>query len=211
MTNSIISILLHQLNTLVRSQSYELLEAQNQLRKRTDSGFHNVIVAAGAAVPTLVELHLGIRINIVEDLVYQFTNGISGYGPHSTTLIASAGRIEGMPYLRYELNEIAEVPAIVQQMNAFLVAKGFDFLQKNQRIEALNTLYNTKATQKSLLLPNLLHRSLRGIVLAKLTQQEDWMQLAETYRLQLMQKGIPGPMIQRYVLLTNYLQTFSVN
>ena len=211
MINTVVSTLLHRLEAGIGSADYQLLLPLHQLRKETGSGFHSIIIAAGPATPTLAELHLGIRIDVVEDLVYQFTSGLAGYGPHSTTLIASAGRVQGVPYWRYELSKPDDCAAVARQMSEFLEAAGFLFLQKYQRIEALDALFNGEPQQKLLLLPNLLHRSLRGVVLAKLTQRSRWEQLVGSYRDQLMRRGTPEPMMKRYALLTHHLRNFSVN
>ena len=206
-----ISSLIKSLAQYTRPYDYELFAAQHQLRQTTHQGFFNIIVAAGSTFPTLAELHFGIRIDLVEQLVYQFTTGLAGYGPHSTTLIASSGRIVGQPYLRYPIDQVADVETVAQQMKDFMWAEGFPFLQRYGGSEALDGLYNDNPTQKSSLLTNELNRSLRGIVLARLTHRSDWRYLVDTYRTLLTQRGTPESLIERYDQLANYLQTFSVN
>lgn len=170
-----------------------------------------MVVATGKSFPTLAELHLGVRLDRVEQLGYQFTLGLTEYGLHSTTLITSAGRISGQPYQRYTLDQPTDVDTTARQMMDFMDAAGFDFLNKYGTLQALDKLFNNQPTEKSLFLVNPLHRSLRGIILAKLTQRNAWEQLVDTYRTQLVRRGTPEPLIYRYDRLVDYLRTFSVN
>ena len=211
MTRSPLLLLLGSLAPYARSHGYVLLAAQNQFRKSTNQGFFNLIVAAGPTFPALAELHLGIRIDLVEQLVYQFTIGLAGYGPHSTTLITSGGRIVGEPYQRYSLEQATDVSAVTQRMKDFLRTEGFPFLEEYGHVKPLDELYNRRPDEKSPYLTNALNRILRGIILAKLAQRNSWSDLVSDYRSQLIQRGTPESLVERYDRLVDYLRTFSVN
>lgn len=211
MISNPLHILLRSLAQYAHLQNYELLATHYQLRQITDQGFISLTVAAGPTFPTLAELHLGVRIDLVEQLVYQFTTGLSGYGPHSTTLITSTGRIVGKPYQRYPLERPEDVSAVVQQMKDFLWTTGFSFLEEYRHLKSLDELYNHQPDRKSPYLTHELHRSLRGVALAKLAQRGRWSDLVNVYRHQLVQRGTPEPLVDRYNRLVSYLETFSVN
>lgn len=203
--------LLKRLSRYFSAYRYSLLIAQNQFRKTTDHGFHNVILSTGNEFPALATLHLGIRLDMVERLVYQFTSGLAEYSPHSTTLITSAGRVLGQPYHEYSIEKAADINAVTREMEYFMESEGFIFLEKHGRVQSLNELFNDEPEKKSPYLTNELHRSLRGIILAKLTHRSNWPQLVATYRAQLTQRGTPEQLMQSYDQLANYLRTFSVN
>ena len=211
MTESLGKSLMTQLGSFFELYDFTTVSAYYQFRKRHPTGFNNVIVSVGNAWPTLAELHLGVRIDLVEQLVYQFTSGLAEYGPHSTTLFTSAGRVLGQPYHRYPVDHPSDIEPVAEQMKQFMYADGFHFLKKYQRIEALDTLFNEEPHQKSPYLTNRLHRSLRGIILAKLAHRDHWQRLVIGYRAQLTLRGTPEPMMQSYDRLADYLRTFSVN
>ena len=193
------------------AQAFYAIPTLQQFRKATPQGFLNMIVSAPAPWPTLAELHLGVRIDLVETLVYQFTNGLAGYREHSTTLITSSGIILGNPYQRYPVENEQDAPDAVQQMCSFMEQQGFDFLKQYSNAQALDTLYNQHPERRSLYLPNLFHRALRGVTLAKLAQRPDWSGLVHVYRAALTARSTPPALLAQYDQLTHYLRTFSVN
>ena len=211
MPESLSQSLLTQLEDFFGACNFTPLWPYQQFRKKHSGGFTATIISAGNAWPSFAELHLGVRVDLVEQLVYQFTSGLAEYGPHSTTLITSAGRILGRPYFRYSLESPSDITVAAEQMKQFMDSEGFGFLEKYQRIDALDNLFNDEPHEKSPYLTNQLNRSLRGIILAKLAQREHWLQLVIGYRAQLTLRGTPGPMMQRYDRLTDYLINFSVN
>ena len=211
MPKSLNQSLLGQLEGFFSVHNYVSVPLYQQFRKSHSGGFIATVISAGNAWPSFAELHLGIRVDLVEQLAYQFTSGLAEYGPHSTTLITSAGRVLGQPYFRYSLERPSDIAATVEQMKQFMDSEGFGFLEKYQRIDALDNLFNDEPHEKSPYLTNQSNRSLRGIILAKLAQREDWPQLVIGYRAQLTLRGTPGPMMQRYDRLTDYLINFSVN
>lgn len=193
------------------SQSFLAIPTLQQFRKATAQGFITVIVSAPAPWPTLAELHLGVRINLVETLVYQFTNGLAGYSKHSTTLITSSGNILDDPYQRYAVENERATPNVVQQMRDFMEQLGFAFLERHNSVMMLDNLYNDTPEQQSPFLPNLFHRALRGIALAKLAQRPGWLDLVHVYRTALTARSTPLALLAQYDQLAHYLRTFSVN
>ena len=211
MENNPLYTLYYSLEDYFLSQSFLAIPTLQQFRKATSQGFITVIVSAPAPWPTLAELHLGVRIDLVETLAYQFTNGSAGYGKHSTTLITSSGNILGDPYQRYPVESERATPNAVQQMRDFMKQQGFAFLEKYSHVQALDALYNRHPEQKSPHLPNLFHRALRGVTLAKLAQRPGWSELVQVYRTALLARSTPPALMAQYDQLAHYLRTFSVN
>ncbi len=201
-------LLLSELKTYLAPVMFRYLPHLSQYRRVTETGFHCVILSAGSGCPVIAELQLGIRLDIIEQLVYQFTSGLSGYGTHSTTLLVSMGRLRDQPYERYTLEHPADAQQVGQAMGDFIKSVGFDFFRRYNSIAALDELYNATDTQW---LPNLSHRSLRGIILAKLAHRSGWPELVARYRAQLQQRGTPEVMMNKYEQLAAYLRHFSVN
>lgn len=200
--------LLRALETNLAPVMFRCLPHLSQYRRVTEAGFHCVILSVGGALPATADLQIGIRLDIVEQLVYQFTTGLSGYGLHSTTLLVSSGRLLGQPYQRYTLEHPSDVHQVAQAMNDFMESDGFAFFRNYDSIAALDELYNASDTRW---LPHLNHRSLRGIILAKLAHRDGWPELAANYRAQLQQRGTPEAVMNKYEQLVSYLRHFSVN
>ena len=79
-----------------RERGFEWMPRLGQFRKRTYRGFSNLLLSfSNYADGVMVEGHCGIRIDAVEDTVYQYTNGFREFQPNSHTLITSTGRLEG--------------------------------------------------------------------------------------------------------------------
>lgn len=198
----------NQLSTRLASYGFQELPSVSQFRRTTETGFHNVVLSVGKAQPVIAELQLGIRLDIVERLAYQFTTGLSDYGSHSTTLLVSTGHLLGQPYQRYVIEDPTEVAAVARAMSNAVESVGLDFFHRYNSIVALDELYNGG---NSRWVPHLVHRSLRGIILAKLAQRADWSTLVVNYRAQLQQRGTPEMLMDRYERLAAYLHHFSVN
>ena len=90
------SDLVDELARLVRERGFEWMPHLGQFRKRTFRGFSNLLLSfSNYADGVMVEGHCGIRVDVVEDTVYQYTNGFREFQPNSHTLITSTGRLEG--------------------------------------------------------------------------------------------------------------------
>ena len=211
MSTTLSQSLINSLTDFFTAHDFVPLEAYHQFKKEHEGGFSNVIISVGNSLPALAELHVGIRLNLVEQLAYQFTSGLTEYSPHSTTFITSAGRILNQPYHRYPLERPSDIELVAEQMKQFMHFYGFDFITRYQGIRPLDELFNAEPYGKSLYFTNRLHRSLRGIILAKLTHRDHWPRLVIGYRAQLTLRGTPEPMMRSYDRLVDYLRTFSVN
>ena len=200
-----------EVNPYFASHGFTRIDAPPQFRKVHKGGFECVVISVGNTLPTLAELHVGIRLDTLEQLVYQFTAGLNDYGPHSTTLITSSGRILGQPYHRFSIEQASDIYSVAEQMKQFMQSDGFAFLEKYRHLKALDALFNDEPDEKSIYLTNELHRSLRGITLAKLAQRDNWTQLVIDYRIQLTRRGTPETAMKSYDLLADYLRYFSIN
>ena len=90
------SDLVDELARLVRERGFEWMPRLGQFRNAPTAGSPTCYFPS-RTMPTESwwKGHCGIRIDAVEDTVYQYTNGFREFQPNSHTLITSTGRLEG--------------------------------------------------------------------------------------------------------------------
>lgn len=211
MSESVEMMLFKQLRPFFERYNYDLLLPKKQFRKPTKLGFHNAIISVSGSKPCLVEVNIGVRLDMVEELAYQFTTGLSGYQQDSNTLITSLGRIIGEPYKRFEAEEAEAVKKAAREITDLMVSEGFYFLEKYDSIKALDQLLNKDPTQKSPFIYNNLHRCLRGVVIARLAENRNFNSLVATYRRSLVRNSTAPQLLDKYDRLVSYLKSFSIN
>ena len=203
--------LLELLKPFFEKQGFHLLTNLHQYRKATSSGFQNIILSVSGREPVLVEVNIGTRIDLVEELAYQFTTGLRSYQQDSNTLVTSIGRIMQQPYFRFEINQADDVTTVADKICNFMQEQGFGFLEKYSTISALDQLFNDKPREKLPYAYNHMNRCLRGIVLARMADRRDFTAIAATYRNTLVKSSTAPPLLEKYDKLVNHLKTFSFN
>jgi hypothetical protein len=203
--------LLEYLQPVFEKQNFKLMKHLHQFRKTTANGFLNTIVSVSGREPVLVEINIGTRIDLVEELAYQFTTGLRSFQENSNTLITSMGRIMQQPYFRFEVHQSVDIREVAEQIKAFMETQGFDFLEKYSTISELDKLFNDKPREKLPYAYNHLNRCLRGIVLARMADRKDFPAIAATYRNTLLKSSTAPPLLEKYDKLVNHLKTFSFN
>jgi len=193
----------------LKELNYATISSKRQFRRTNKNGYYSIILSAAGQQPIEIEIFLGIRIDMVEDLVYQFTNGLKEYGPYSTTLIVPTRKISSESQYYYSLATEKDIPNILHKIIHFLNGQGFPFLAEYGNVRALNELYNQYPEQKLTYITNEFHRALRGIVLAKLAQQPQWKKLVDQYRAKLQKRGLPEVQMQSYERLVRFLTNYS--
>ncbi len=182
-----------------------------QFRRATKAGFQCVFLSLIKPLPMVAEIKLGIRIDAVESLVYQFTTGLAMHQYQSNTFIASLGEILEEPYLRYEVAKEAEIQAVAEKIENFMTKTGFHFLKGHDDIYKLEKTFNKNPDKKWTYAYNDYHRCLRGIVLAKITGNREFISLIATYRRRLVKQGTATKLIEKYDKLAAFLKNFSFN
>ncbi|MFP4089943.1 MAG: hypothetical protein ACLFUB_10150 [Cyclobacteriaceae bacterium] len=211
MSESVEMLLFKELRPFFERYDFYLLLPKKQFRKQTKLGFHNVIISVSGSKPCLIEVNIGVRLDLVEELAYQFTTGLSGYQRDSNTLVTSLGRIIGDPYKRFEAEDHVSVKKAARDIADLMVSEGFYFQEKYDSIKALDQLVNKEPTKKNPFIYNNLHRCLRGVVIARLAENKNFNSLVATYRRSLVRSSTAPPLLERYDKLVNYLKSFSVN
>ena len=128
-----------------------------------------------------------IRIDAVEDTVYQYTNGFREFQPNSHTLITSTGRLEGELTRRRLVESREDAVETALEIFATVDEKGEGFWQRFSEFEALDELFNYPDGETAQLVPNLSYACLRGLVVAQLLHRPNFEALVDEHRARLDQ------------------------
>ncbi|MEO0896269.1 MAG: hypothetical protein AAFY71_07725 [Bacteroidota bacterium] len=204
--------MLDALSHFMEKEGYELLEAKKQFRKEDETGFQNVILSVSPYDDlVMIEFHFGIRIHAVEDMVGSFTRSLKGWRPDAHTIIISQGKLLDKAYWRFEAKSIRDLDEIVLAFQQMWSGKISLFLNQYFRLEGIHELLNLDPKSPSKYLPNQGHRYLRGLVVARLLQKENFEELVKIYSHQmaeLPQGEILKPGMEK---LVKYLRNISLN
>lgn len=207
----LIARLYHQIDGWISQQTFEPIPPMNQFRRVVNNGFQIIVLSSAGTSPVEVEVFLGVRIDLVEQLAYQFTAGLSGYGPYSTTLLVPARKVIQKEIGRYTLYQEGDIEETHRQFQALMTEYGFAFLDQFSGVSALDVLYNSEPSKKQEYLTNEFHRALRGIILAKLVDRPSWLDLTEIYQAKLEKRAVPEVQLAKYQQLVSFLKNYSFN
>ncbi len=183
-----------------------------QFRKLTPGGFQSLILSVSEYPDaSLFELHLGIRLDAVENMAYPFTNGLMGFQANSLTLVTPLAKLHGHSFQRFELAPGEEVGRPLDEIAGQLAHGGFSFLEKYNRLEEMEQLFNRHPHHPLPLVHNQINRCLRGLVLARLTDRTDFERLATLYRDRLRALRAPDATLHKYDRLRSYLRSYAPN
>lgn len=159
----------------------------------------------------LIDISLGIRIDIVENFVNQFTLTLKEYHANTHTIYISYGKFIGKSYFYFKVKSEGELVQVCKDIKHFLEQRAFPFLAKNSNIESLNTLINTAPEELSLFICNPAYRALKGVLIAKMCQHKDFDELAKVYRAMIEKSSFRDKMMPNYLLLIKHLYLVSFN
>lgn len=175
---------------LFLEKGFRYISPFQQYRKLTPNGFQCVIFSfSHYSEGSLLEVHLGIRIDMVEQLAFPYTNGLPGFKEDSLTLVTPMARLFDMPFERFDLVNRQDLIQASRKIHYQLAEKGWQFLRANLRLAELDQLFNDYPEKELHLVHNQANRCIRGITIARLNQDPNFQRLAQIYRHQL--KTIP--------------------
>jgi len=191
---------------------YTAMPDRKQFRKPFSGGFKAVMLAVTPYDDDYVfEVTLGTRVDLVEDLVYQFTNGLKGYTPDSNTFAASTGRLSGKRYLRYTVSTTDKFQQVFEDISQQFTSRWFSFLDRAVKVDYLDELYNDRPLEENTLVYNQINRCFRGIVLAFLAHNKNYHHINTAYLGYLRQINAPYMIIENYKKLIAFLNVYSMN
>lgn len=200
------------LEGLLKEKGFIRVPAFNQFRKPTLLGFQCVITSLSHYPDlSLLEIHLGIRVDQVENMVYSFTNAPAGFRPESLTLVTPLARLKHLPMERFEIQDEKGLRSALSKIREDLDRTGLPFLALHDRLEPLHELFNQNPNSPLRLIHNQYHRCLRGLGIASILQIQDLDQLTHSYRQLMQQQGMPPQHISRFDRLCSYLKSYVPN
>lgn len=201
-----------RLNPLFREHGYTFNPDKNQFVLPTRNGFRTALVSvSGDCREQTVDLRLGIRIDVIEELANQFMTELNADGAETTTLLTSYGRLNREPHKKFMIKNEPELEETCKRIGIFMHGKGFRFLEKFDRIRKLDALLNRKTEVPCPLLLNQINRCFKGTVMAKLTHRTDFNRLVKNYLGYLQKQWMPQEVITNYKKLVKFMRFYSIN
>lgn len=213
MTKQVRTQLIYQkLEEYLKPKGFTLVGRLNQFRKTSSIGFQTVIVSLSHYDDlSILEVHLGVRNDLIEKMAFQFTNGSPIYREDSLTLVASVGKLQGKRWLRHEIQSGQDLTTALQQTLLFLEQKGLAWLERHQKTNVIDHVLNEDPFERTLLMPNQIHRCYRGLVAAKMNHREGFSLLVNAYRTLLDELLAPEYQKEVFERLRVFLEEYSVN
>ena len=201
-----------QLGTYLEAKGFIPILHLKQFRYPTPIGFKCIILSISHYEDcALLEIHLGVRADAVENLAFPFTNGLPGFKKDSLTLVTPLAKLFGKNFERFEIRSKADMSPIISQVQDQLKEKGFSFLQEYSRLDNLDYLYNQNPIDPVHLIHNQVNRCIRGITLARLCQSTEFTNLGILFEQRLKNLYATEPVLDGYQRLLRYLHTYSEN
>jgi len=193
-------------------KGFEWLAEWHQFRQLTAQGFNAFIFSvSGYESAALMDAHLGIRINAVEQIVFGYTNGSVGFKPNSMTLVVPLCRLFGKQMERFEITGKMATQLSAKSMLHQFQEKGKPFFDQYGTLNALDLFYNENPEKSIPLIHNQINRCFRGITISKLTQSDRFDYLTVTYRTVLEKRYAPQVTLDKFDRLVWILQGYSPN
>ena len=204
--------IIDRLTPFAEAQGMRYLSAQRQFRRPTATGFAALIVSLSHyAADSVLELHLAIRNDLIENTAFRYTNGLTAFAPNSLTLVASTAKLRGLPIDRYTIGTEADAEAAMEALLPWLKQAIPAFWAQYASVQAIDKALNVAPTKPTALMPNQQLRCLRGLVAARYAQRTDWVNLVPIYRGLLDQYYATPPIVHGFGRLVDFLRTYVPN
>jgi hypothetical protein len=206
------AILYEALSPFLAALAFIPFPKLNQYRLIGNDGFQCVIYSwSHYDELSLLEIQVGIRIDAVESLIYPLSDGLSGFGPDSMTLVTPLSKLRGKRHQRYKIESEEDVRKAAKEIVEWLREDGLPFLDRYSQLEAMDELFNDQPEKLLPYIHSAANRCLRGITLAKLTGRDDFERLVRVYRQQLQLQRAANLTLARYDQLVDLLRQYLEN
>ena len=153
----------------------------------------------------VVELQLGIRHQMVEEIVYPFALGLQSADESAHTLLVSQGQIEMDTDRKEWLRDEADVVLVARQWQSWMAEKGFVWLDIHRQAVWLDQIYNDDPERARRWQPDAFPRSLRAIALAYICQRLDFRSVVQRGKRDLAQAEAAPELLLRLDALVSAL------
>jgi hypothetical protein len=204
--------LYEKLRLFFEKQGFVLMSDKKQFRKVTPTGFQNVIFTASSYDDEVwLEVNIGCRNNQIEQIAQQFLGNTRDYWADSNTIVISIGKYNDAKYFRYKIMTEPDVEDVCDIVKEFLTTEGLPFLNDSDSLLSLNNIFNKTISKPCKYVYNQVHRSFKGIISAKLVYDENFLDLADKHRENLMKIGATPEELLTFERLLSFLLYLSVN
>ena len=200
-----------QLESFFQSHNFDLALDQKQFRKATQNGFQNIIFSVSETQKEFwVEVNFGVRHEFIEQIAQQFLNNTQTYRPSANTLVISIGKFQELKYFRFKVTDEDDLNKTLEDVKVFFEETGFDFLENTQKLSKIDDILNDSPSQPCRYLYNQVHRCFKGIIAAKLTDNNNFTTITNIYRHFLLKNGTDDDLLN-YERLVSFLHHYHAN
>ncbi|MGB0175593.1 MAG: hypothetical protein ACPF9D_00415 [Owenweeksia sp.] len=191
---------------------YEFMPVLNQFRKTSRKGYCNVTI-----YPTIYpdriyfEVSFGSRVNIVEQTLYPYVNGVKTFTEEGNTVITNLKRFLKDPDFTLTANSEKELHEVIRFVSEFFENGGFDYLESLTDIHQLDRQMNSGTGDSNLFLGNPVLHCFRGITVATLNANPEWNELYQGYRDRLEILEAPQLIKENFNRLVFFLSDMGLN
>jgi hypothetical protein len=201
-----------KLRLFFEKQGFVLMSDKKQFRKVTSRGFQNVIFTATSYDDEIwLEVNFGFRNNQVEQIAQQFLGNTRDFWSESNTIVVSIGKYNDAKYFRYKIMTEPDIEDVCDIVKDFLITEGFPFISKSDNLLSLNDIFNKHPKKPCKYVYNQVHRSFKGIIIAKLLNDEHFLELTDKHRENLINIGATHEELLTFERLLSFLLYHSPN
>lgn len=199
------------LTPFLRKEGFVLHKHMKQYRRDTSTGSQSITISMAGDGPYTLDVHLGIRSELVEALVYQFLSGPKHYASYANTIIAPLARAAKGAPRGFRFDQPEELSGVVSHVMELISSGAFRFFDRHVTIQSLHELLNDQPEKPTRFLYNQLHRCFRGLIVAKMADSPSFFHLMDVYHQTLLDRGAPREVMRGYDSLSILLANFSLN
>lgn len=201
-----------ELKPFFKLHGFDCYPQLNQFRRPIPGGFQSVVLSMSAYPEGLMmEAQVGVRMDAVEEMVFPLLKLPASYRPHSMSLVTPIQNLFVPSSVRVFLENQRDERRALSQLEHRMTQRGFSFLNQISSPSALDEMYNDQPLRTLGIVHNQVHRCFRGMALAKVTNRNNQVELAELYRVQLHQCGARPDQIARFEQFLSFLKQYSPN
>jgi hypothetical protein len=190
---------------------FDKKESLYQFREPFEGGFRTFIVSVSVYdTESVVELHLGVRHDAIESFVGKFIGGLTGFKPDMMTIVTSMARVRGEVFRRYVIQNGNDLSDSYSEIEDFVRHIGYQKLHDWSDIRELNKTYNLDPFDLSLVY-NAYNKAIRGITLARFSNNPNYEELKKKYRYFIAYKKYPPGYLTAFDQLTKFLDVYHPN
>ncbi|MEY4541560.1 MAG: hypothetical protein RLZZ306_3317 [Bacteroidota bacterium] len=201
-----------KLRSFFGQNGFVLMADKKQFRKVTPRGFQNVIFTATSYDDEIwLEVNFGIRNNQIEQIAQQYLGNTRDFWGESNTIVVSIGKYNDAKYFRYKIMTEPDIEDVCDIVKDFLFLEGFPFLKATDNLLSLNEIFNKFPKKPCKFVYNQVHRSFKGIINAKLIHDENFLDLTDKHRENLIRIGATPEELLTFERLLSFLLYHSPN